>query len=351
MPSTTVGSRGTLARLFRTEREVAVSISDPEPVEVSVIVPAKDEVDSLEQLVAEIRDAFEGERRAGGERTWEIIIVDDGSTDGSWNAIEKLSLDEPRLTGLRFRRNLGKSFALAAGIEASRGEIIVTLDGDLQFDPAEALPMIDRVSAGADIVSGATGDERSRKGFASRFFNAVTGTVTGLRLRDHNCGFKVGRREVFEDVSLYGEMHRYIAVVAHARGYRVVEQTVTHRPRQHGRSKFGPERYVRGALDLLTVVTLTRFGRRPAHLFGGLGVIVGLVGFGILLYLTGVWFLTDWPIGNRPLLLLGVLLVLLSVQLASVGLLAELIISRDAALESPLRHVVERTGRPGRFAA
>ena len=319
---------------------------DPEDVsvDVSVLVPVKDEVASLEQLTAEIRAALDGRAPdAVTGRRWEVVLIDDGSTDGSWEEVARLAADDPRIRGLRLRRNLGKSAALAAGLEASTGRVIATLDGDLQDDPAELPGMIARLGEDADLVSGHKQDRKDPLGkrLASRVFNGVTSLVTGLKLHDHNCGLKVARREVFTSVGLYGEMHRFLASISHAEGFRVVEHPVNHRPRQHGRSKFGLERYARGGLDLLTVLTLTRYSRRPAHLFGGVGIAVGVIGMGVLLYLTGVWFLTDQAIGDRPLLLMGVLFVILAVQLTSLGLIAEMIISRDALNEDPLGHVCQ----------
>jgi glycosyltransferase involved in cell wall biosynthesis len=317
----------------------------PHQVELSVLVPVKDEVASLAQLTAEITAALDGrvpDEVAGA--TWELLFVDDGSADGSWDEIVRLGNLDERVRGLRLRRNLGKSAALAAGLEASTGRIIATLDGDLQDDPAELPGMIARLGRDADLVAGHKAQRKDPLGkrLPSKVFNLVTGAVTGLKLHDHNCGLKVARREVFTSVRLYGEMHRFLASISHAQGFRVVEQPVNHRPRQHGRSKFGLERYARGGLDLLTVLTLTRYSRRPAHLFGGVGIVVGVIGMAILLYLSGVWLLTDRAIGSRPLLLMGVLFVILAVQLTSLGLIAEMIVSRDARDEDPLRHVMQR---------
>jgi hypothetical protein len=179
-------------------------------------------------------------------------------------------------------------------------------------------------------------------------FNFFTGAVTGLKLQDHNCGLKVARREVFANTPLYGEMHRYFAAISHAQGFRVVEQPVHHRPRLHGSSKFGLERYARGALDLLTVMSLTRYTHRPAHLFGGVGLLIGFLGVATLVYLSALWAFAGEAIGNRPLLLLGVLLVLLAMQLISLGLVAEMMINREVVREDPLRHVCEQTAHPGR---
>jgi glycosyltransferase involved in cell wall biosynthesis len=318
-------------------------------VDVSVLVPVKDEVHSLAQLTTEIAlalDARSADEIAGD--AWELIFVDDGSADGSWDEIQRLSASDSRVRGIRFRRNVGKSAALAAGFEVSTGKIIVTLDGDLQDDPSEVPGMIARLAEPADLVAGHKAQRRDPLGkrIPSKVFNLLTGLVTGLKLRDHNCGLKVARREVFANTVLYGEMHRYFAAISHAQGFRVVEQPVNHRPRQHGSSKFGLERYARGGLDLLTVLSLTRYTHRPAHLFGGVGLVMGLVGMLILTYLSALWLFTDQAIGNRPLLLMGVLFVLLAMQLISLGLLAEMITHREVSREDPLRHIAAYTAVP-----
>src|SRR5262245_9431513 len=317
--------------------------------DVSLLVPIKDEVDSLGQLVDEVTAVMDGRRADGvaGDR-WELILVDDGSSDGSWDRILSLSDRDARIRGLRLRRNFGKSAALSAAFAASTGRVIVTLDGDLQDDPAEIPGMI-AMLASVDLVAGHKVHRRDPLGkrLASKVFNAVTGVVTGLKLRDHNCGLKVARREVFASTPLYGEMHRYLAAISHAQGFRVAEQPVHHRPRRHGHSKFGLERYARGGLDLLTVMSLIRYTHRPAHLFGGVGLTTGFVGFVALVYLGGVWLFTDEPIGNRPLLLIGIMLVLLAMQLISLGIVAEMIINRDVGREDPLRNVVDSTNLTG----
>jgi len=312
-------------------------------VDVSILVPVKDEAQSLDQLAKEVALALDDEANRG---FWELIFIDDGSTDNSWGEIHHLAQRDPRVRGIRFRRNFGKSAALAAGLASAHGMTIVTLDGDLQDDPAEIPGMLGRLGTSTDLVAGykALRKDPLRKRLPSKVFNFFTSVITGLRLKDHNCGLKVGRRELFESVPLYGEMHRYLAAIAHAQGFTIVEQPVHHRPRLHGSSKFGLERYARGALDLLTVVSLTRFGRRPAHLFGGVGLLLGLIGILTLGYLSGIWFFTDQPIGSRPLLLLGALLVLVAVQLVSLGILAEMVLSQDVSRHDPLRHVSERLG-------
>ncbi|WP_190817892.1 glycosyltransferase family 2 protein [Saccharopolyspora pogona] len=294
-------------------------------VEVSLLAPAKNERENLPRLFAEIRDAMQQQHR-----TWELLVVDDGSTDDSWQVIAEQARQDPRLRGIRLRRNFGKAAALAAGVAEVRGELLVTLDADLQDDPAEIPRLLAELDNGADLVSGHKAQRQDPLGkrLPSKVFNGVTGLITGLKLADHNCGLKAARTEVYRRVPLYGELHRYIPALAHQLGYRVRELAVHHRPRVHGKSNYGLERYVRGALDLLTVVALTRYGRRPAHLFGGLGLLAGTIGTLILLYLSGVWLFTDQSIGTRPLLTLGILLEIFAAQMISVGLLAELVLHR-----------------------
>ncbi|MER7079490.1 dolichol-phosphate mannosyltransferase [Saccharopolyspora kobensis] len=293
--------------------------------QVSLLAPAKNEQENLPELFAQISEAMQQQ-----DRSWELVVVDDGSTDGSWQVISEHAARDPRIRGIRLRRNFGKAAALAAGVAEVRGELLVTLDADLQDDPAEIPRLLAELDAGADLVSGHKANRQDPLGkrLPSKVFNWFTGLITGLKLSDHNCGLKAARTEVYRRVPLYGELHRYIPALAHQLGYRVAELPVHHRPRLHGKSKYGLERYLRGALDLLTVVALTRYGRRPAHLFGGLGMLAGTIGTLILLYLTGVWLFTDQPIGTRPLLTLGILLEIFAVQMISVGLLAELVLHR-----------------------
>ncbi|RKT82851.1 dolichol-phosphate mannosyltransferase [Saccharopolyspora antimicrobica] len=293
--------------------------------QVSLLAPAKNEQENLPALFAQISEAMQQQ-----DRSWELVVVDDGSTDGSWQVISEHAARDPRIRGIRLRRNFGKAAALAAGVAEVRGELLVTLDADLQDDPAEIPRLLAELDAGTDLVSGHKANRQDPLGkrLPSKVFNWFTGLITGLKLSDHNCGLKAARTEVYRRVPLYGELHRYIPALAHQLGYRVAEMPVNHRPRLHGKSKYGLERYLRGALDLLTVVALTRYGRRPAHLFGGLGMLAGTIGTLILLYLTGVWLFTDQPIGTRPLLTLGILLEIFAVQMISVGLLAELVLHR-----------------------
>ncbi|HEY8545284.1 MAG TPA: glycosyltransferase family 2 protein [Acidimicrobiales bacterium] len=310
-------------------------------VDISVVVPVLNEAATLATLVDEIRAGLS----SLPDLRYEVVFVDDGSTDDSWKTIAALSYEHPQVRGIRLRRNMGKAAALKIGVEASTGATVVTMDADLQDDAAELPRFLAELDAGADLVSGWKRDRKDplSKRLPSKVFNGITGLVTGVKLHDHNCGFKAARREVYEQVPLYGELHRYVPVTAFSLGYRIGEIPVNHRPRTHGKSKYGFERYVRGFIDLLTVLMLTRYGRRPGHLFGGVGVAFGVVGFAILSYLTGVWFLTDDPIGTRPLLFLGILLEVVAVQLLSLGVLSELVQSRTA--EQPLVDpVVDRVG-------
>jgi dolichol-phosphate mannosyltransferase len=312
-------------------------------MDVSVIVPVLNEAATLAALVDEIRAGLS----SLPDLDYEVVFVDDGSTDESWKTIATLSYEHPQVRGVRLRRNMGKAAALKVGLESSVGQTVVTMDADLQDDAAELPRFLAELDSGADLVSGWKRDRKDplSKRLPSKVFNGITGMVTGVKLHDHNCGFKAARREIYEQVPLYGELHRYVPVTAVSLGYRIGEIPVNHRPRTHGKSKYGFERYVRGFIDLLTVLMLTRYGRRPGHLFGGAGIMSGLVGFLILTYLTGVWFFTDDPIGTRPLLFLGILLEVVAVQLLSLGVLSELVQSRTA--EQPLVDpTIDRVGTP-----
>jgi len=311
--------------------------------DVTVIVPVLNESESVGELAAEIDHAF----AAHPELRYSVLFVDDGSTDGTWDEIVKVADTRETVGGARLRRNFGKAAALAVGSDLARGEVVVTMDGDLQDDPAEIPALLERLELGADLVSGwkrRRNDPLSRR-ILSKVFNRVTSAVCGLRLRDYNCGYKAGRRDVYRQVPLYGELHRYVPAMAHELGYRVEEMEVHHRPRRHGRSRYGLERYGRGLLDLFTMLVITRYGRRPGHFFGGLGLLLGLVGFGVLAYLTGVWIFTDRTIGDRPLLLLGVLFEVVAVQLVSIGILSELLLHRTAPRPESGDIVVEAVGR------
>ena len=291
---------------------------------ISVVVPVYDEELTLALLYDELAAALEPL-----ERPWEAVFVDDGSTDGSFAALTRLHAANDNVRVVRLRRNFGKAAALAAGFAQARGDDVVTIDADLQDVPAEIPRLVAKLDEGFDLVSGWKTTRRDPwpRRALSRLFNAVTSRISGLRLHDHNCGLKAYRAEVLAGLRIYGELHRFLPVLAHYRGYRVAELPVEHRPRPHGRSRYGRARYLRGFLDLLTVTFIGRYRHRPLHLFGGLGFLLGAVGFCVLAYLT-VLKATGEAIGHRPLLLLGVLLVVVGLQLFSLGLLSEMVTSQ-----------------------
>ena len=288
---------------------------------ISVVIPVFDEQESLRPLLDELLPVVRGL-----DRQAEVILVDDGSRDGSRDLILELAAAEPEVRGVFLRRNFGKGAALMAGFRHAGGAAVVTMDADLQDDPAEIPAMLAALEAGADLVSGWKADRRDpwTKRAASRVFNGVTRRFSGLALHDLNCGLKAYRAEVVHTLSLSGDLYRYIPVMAAADGFRVEEMAVHHRPRKFGRSKYGLERYVRGFLDLLTIMFIGRFRWRPMHLFGGLGLLFSLGGIGVLAYMA-VLKIAGHSIGQRPLLLLGVLLTVVGVQLFTIGLVSEMI--------------------------
>jgi glycosyltransferase involved in cell wall biosynthesis len=290
---------------------------------ISVVVPVHDEERSVELLYDELRAALEP---LGSE--WEAIFVDDGSTDGTFAALTRLHSRNENVRVVRLRRNFGKAAALVAGFDQVQGDTVVTIDGDLQDDPAEIPRLLAKLDEGFDLVSGWKAHRRDplRRRIPSRIFNSVTSRFSGVRLHDMNCGLKAYRAEVVHGLRLYGELHRFIPVLAHYRGFRIAELPVHHRAREHGRSRYGLERYMRGFLDLLTVSFMGRYRHRPLHLFGGLGLVLTMVGIGILIYLS-VDKALGHAIGGRPLLTLGVLLVVVGMQFFSLGLISEMITS------------------------
>jgi dolichol-phosphate mannosyltransferase len=301
---------------------------------ISVVVPVHDEERSVALLYDELRSALQPL-----DTPWEAIFVDDGSTDGTFSALTRLHDAETNVRVVRLRRNFGKAAALVAGFDQASGETVVTIDGDLQDDPSEIPRLLAKLDEGFDLVTGwktRRRDPISRR-ILSRIFNRVTSAFSGVRLHDMNCGLKAYRAEVVHGLRLYGELHRFIPVLAHYRGFRIAELPVNHRAREHGRSRYGVERYLRGFLDLLTVSFIGRYRHRPLHLFGGFGLILGLVGSAILVYLTVLKTLGH-AIGQRPLLMLGVLLVVIGMQFFSLGLISEMITS----------HHEERVGERGR---
>ena len=298
---------------------------------ISVVVPVHEE----ERTVALLFDELQAALDPLGE-PWEAVFVDDGSTDGSFAALTRLHNLHDNVRVVRLRRNFGKAAALAAGFANAEGDVVVTIDADLQDDPAEIPRLLAKLDEGFDLVSGWKAHRRDpiTRRALSRIFNWVTGRVSGLRLHDLNCGLKAYRAEVVQGLRLYGELHRFIPVLAHYRGHRIAELPVNHRPREHGRSRYGVERYLRGFLDLLTVSFIGRYRYRPLHLFGGLGLGLGALGLAVLVYLT-ILKIGGEAIGRRPLLILGVLLVVVGLQFFSLGLISELITSQHEERAGP----------------
>lgn len=299
-------------------------------MKLSIIVPVLNESESLIELSREIITACEQHNVP-----FEVIFVDDGSTDSSWVVISECSKLDSRISGIRFRRNFGKAAALTAGMRAADGDLVMMMDADLQDDPAEIPKFLAKLETGFDVVNGWKQRRLDpwHKVYPSKVFNWMIGKLTGLWLHDHNCGLKLFRREVTHEIRIYGELHRFIPVLAAARGFKVTELGVHHRERQFGHSKYGFKRFLRGFLDLLTVKFLTGYGQRPQHLLGGIGFCLFGLGLLGLTFLAGIWLLTNIggmnfdPIGSRPLLAYSMASMLLGAQAVSLGFIAELLIA------------------------
>jgi len=307
-------------------------------VRLSVVVPLFNEAESLSDLYV----ALDAALTQNGGMT-ELIFEDDGSTDTSFEVLKALRRKDERVKIIQLRANQGKTAALAAGFREAQGEVIVTLDADLQDDPKEIPRFLAKLEEGYDLVSGwkARRQDPWTRRALSAIFNRVTASMTGLRIHDFNCGFKAYRRAVIDELRLHGELHRFIPALASWRGFRVAEIEVEHHPRRYGRSKYGMERIPRGFFDLLTVIMLTRYTAKPLHLFGLLGLFLGLAGFGIIGYLSVGWFLGMW-IGARPLFLIGAVLLIAGIQLVSFGLVAEMIVYSSAArADPPIRTILK----------
>lgn len=295
---------------------------------ISVVIPLYNEEASIEELGAKLESVLAPLTK----NRYEVIFVDDGSTDNSRNKIRELHRRNNRFHCISFRRNYGKSAALAVGFQAARGRYVVTMDADLQDDPEEIPNLIKKLNEGYDLVSGWKKKRYDpiTKTLPSKLFNFVTSLVSGIRLHDFNCGLKAYRNIVVKRLNVYGEMHRYLPVLAHWDGFKVTEIPVRHHPRKYGKSKFGSGRFIKGFLDLLTVMITTRFMQRPLHFFGTIGTLITLLGFVINLYLIVEWLLGKTYLSNRPLLLFGITLIIFGVQLISIGLLGEMNIKSKA---------------------
>jgi len=292
--------------------------------DISVVIPLYNEQDSLRELHDKIVTVMQSH-----DFSYEILFIDDGSTDSSVSVIEELVDKNNRVKLLQFRKNYGKSAALAAGFEYARGRYVITMDADLQDDPDEIPNLVDRLKEGYDLVSGwkKVRHDPLIKRWTSKIYNFFTSVFSGIRLHDFNCGLKAYRLDVVKSMHVYGEMHRYLPVLAHNNGFRVTEMPVKHFERKHGKSKFGVARFARGAFDLMTVTFLTKYKKRPLHLFGLFGVLTFLTGFVISLILVYQRLFLHQYLSNRPLLFLGVLCIIVGLQFFSIGLIGEMIIS------------------------
>jgi glycosyltransferase involved in cell wall biosynthesis len=290
---------------------------------VSFVIPVFNEEHTILPLAEQIIDVM-----AHVHYDFEILFVDDGSTDRSWSNIQSaVSFFPETIRAFKLRRNFGKATALSVGFEKFEGDLVVTMDADLQDMPREIPNFLNQIEMGFDLV---TGWKKKRmdpitKKIPSAFFNFIVSKITGIRLHDFNCGYKAYRREVVENIQIYGELHRFTPVLAHAYGFRIGEIPVEHSPRKHGKSKYGFKRFFHGVMDLLTVIFTTQYLNRPGHFLGGIGFAAGFLGVSSLAYMVGYKLLGYGGIGTRPLLSFGIMLVLLSLQLLSLGLVAELI--------------------------
>ncbi len=308
--------------------------------DISLVIPLLNEKDSLEELYQWIVKVLDHHHLA-----FEMILVDDGSTDGSWEVIQELAKMDPRVKSLRFPRNFGKSAALNAGFSQVRAPVVVTMDSDLQDDPEE-IPELYRMikEEGYHLVSGwkRTRNDPVSKTWPSKIFNAATRSVSGLKLHDFNCGLKAYRAEVVKQIDIYGEMHRYIPVIAKWGGFKkITEKPVVHHPRKYGSTKFGVERFIRGFLDLLSITFVMKFKKRPMHFFGSLGTVSFLGGLLITLWIVGEkmyynWYLNTSPprdVVEQPLFFLALVALIIGVQLFLAGFLSEMIAQNSSKRE------------------
>jgi glycosyltransferase involved in cell wall biosynthesis len=293
-------------------------------MKLSFVIPAFNEAESLDQLYKEILENI-------NDHQYEIVFVDDGSSDGSFEKMQALASKDTNVKIIQFRKNFGKAAGLQSGFDVADGDVIFTMDADLQDDPKEIPNFLKKLEEGYDLV---TGWKRKRKDpisktWPSKLANSVMSNSFKLKLHDYNCGFKAYRKEVVDELDVYGEMHRYIPALAHAKGFKVAEIPVNHRKREFGRSKYGAERFFRSFLDLLTVKLVTGFTHSPLYLFGRIGTGFSLTGFIIALYLTVMKLGFGYPLSNRPLLYLATLLIIIGLQFFSIGLLGELIVNQS----------------------
>lgn len=306
-------------------------------MDISVVIPLFNEEESLPELTERIIEQINLIKKE-----FEIVFIDDGSTDSSFEVLSTLKKKHTQLKVIQFNRNFGKSAALSEGFKTASGDIVITMDADLQDDPEEIPNLVKKIESGFDLVSGWKKKRHDPIGktLPSKLFNIATRRLTGIKIHDFNCGLKAYRKEVIKAIPVYGELHRYLPVLAHWLGFHVGELVVTHHPRKFGVSKFGVKRFFNGFFDLLTVLFITRFRQKPLHLFGFMGLACSLLGFAVLTYLTFLWF-QGHGIGHRPLFILGVLLIIVGVQFFSIGLIGEMLINtRGASINYTIKNKI-----------
>lgn len=304
---------------------------------ISIIVPMYNEEESVKKLHEKIQEAVQG------RYSYEIIFIDDGSTDQSVARVKEIIAEDPNVHLIVFRKNFGKAAALQAGFRNCVGDVVITMDADLQDDPKEIPRFIEKLEEGYDLVSGWKKERHDplEKRLPSKLFNKVTSHLSGVYLHDFNCGFKAYRREVVDSIDVYGELHRYIPVLAYRKGFRITEIVVEHHAREFGKSKYGFERYLRGLFDSMTVAFLGKFYDRPMYFFGKIGLALCALGGAICLYLTVLWCMGQ-AIGSRPLLMLGVLLLILGVQMFSTGFLGDMLVDATYHKRYTEDHIKEK---------
>jgi len=305
---------------------------------ISIVIPLYNEDESLTELYKKLVTLLNNE-----DLSYEIIFIDDGSTDDSLKILKDLHSTDKNIKIYSFQKNYGKSAALSQGFKISSGDIVITMDADLQDDPNEIPKLIKMINSGHDLISGwkKKRNDPLSKTVPSKLFNFTTAMLTGIKIHDFNCGLKAYRKKVIKEIPVYGELHRYLPVLAHWRGYKVGELIVKHHERKFGKTKFGARRFLSGFFDLFTVLFLTRYRQKPLHLFGFFGLLSFIAGFGISVYLTILWF-QGYGIGQRPLLFLGVLLIIVGMQSFSIGLIGEMITnSKDEENQYSVKELIE----------
>ena len=305
---------------------------------ISVIVPIYNEELSINELYQDIKNIINN-----NFDNFEIIFIDDGSIDNSFKIINNIVANDPNIVLVQLNRNYGKSDALNEGFGLAKYNWVVTLDGDLQDDPKEIIKLIDKLNEGFDCVSGWKKDRKDplSKKIPSFFFNKFINFFSGLTLHDLNCGIKAYKKDAIKNLNIYGGLHRYIPLLLVNNGYKVTEMVVNHRPRIHGKSKYGKSRFFHGIFDFLTISFLNRYFNRPMYFFGSIGLLLTTIGLLINIYLTVLWF-NGWVIGNRPLFFLGILLVVVGIQSLSIGLISELIVNRTSGKTNKIKKIVNK---------